>query len=715
MVVAPYAINLPFVRNRVADAMTQGLATEVTIGGMGWSWFSGFELRGLRIQNPPGFDQDLPLLELGDLRGDLALLQLVRGRVDLQGTAAGLVVHVLQDEQGRSNVEALGGATGSGGPGGGGQGRVEVGGEDLDLAWLRCDLELVDGRVEIRRGSETLESLQNLDCSVQKEFGTQVLAIDLSADLHRPAQPDLPGRLALRADVNAETMVVDSQLTAAGLELQRYRPLLAAFLQPGDLTELRGVVNGTVKARANGREGEQQVLLEGSLTVDAPRLAGALLQGMDVQAPKWTLSPNLTIALGKPGELPRIEAERLAADLGFATLRGLTQAELQAELPGKTGLGMAWTADLDALAAFGGPMPALLKGAGGRAQGRLALPIEGGALPDLARLPEILRAQADLRLARVAMAGFELQDLASTLTVADGKAALQTGAGTRLNTGPLTVSLQADLQQLDRLPFEFTLRWQGGRVAGEAADLLRYAVPLLAGVDHGLGFQSGIDMDLTLKGPSLRQEGETWLQFFNAWTGHGDLALSSASLTPAPALQGLLQAAGQGDGRLSMDRFAGGFTMRLGAVESQLLKWETRSRTYHLQGKTRLDGTMDWGIDLADLLKDHRDGQKVLAALGNTPIRASLTGSLDAPKLGMPDIAGLIQTGLQKAAQDLLRGKVDEILPGKVDDLLKQAPGILNKPPGGGKELPSEPKDPAQIIQQQLQDILTGRRRGNGQ
>lgn len=666
VVAAPHALNLGFVRRKVEAAIGESMGTEVRLGQLGFSWFAGISLGDLRIENPPDFGRERPMLTLRSLRGDVALLQLVRGRIDLSGSIDGLAVYFEQDAAGRSNLEALGGE----GRSSGGAVEIEPDSDSTDLARLRLDFDLQDGLVEIRRNGELLESLRNLHCKLNKEFGSQILRMDLRTDLHRPDRPDHPGNLALRADVDAQTMVVDSQLTAAGLDLSRYRPLLAAFLAPGDVTALQGLVNGTVQARARGKGDDQEVFLEGSLTVETPRIAGALLQGMDVQAPRWTLSPNLQIQLGRSGSVPTVAAERFALDLGFATARGLTGAELQETLAGRTGLGLGYTLDLDALAGFGGPMPAMLKGAGGRVTGRLVLPITGGAMPDFARLHEIVLADAQVQARRIAVAGFELADLGSTVQLRDGGFRLQTTTGTLLNAGALTLDLSADLKDLKRLPFQFGVQWRGGKLRGESASLLRYAVPLLAGLQEGADLDGAIDLGLRLNGPALRLSGESWLQFFDTWSGDGMLALDGASVSPNQGLRDLLAAVSAGDRRLVMDRFGGAFTLAQGAVKSQLMEWEHKGRKYGLQGSTRLDGTMDWAIDLTAMLQQHKDGQKIVAALGGKPLRAGLGGTLDAPRFAMPDLAGLLQSGLQNAAGDLLKEKAGETLQKGLEGLL---------------------------------------------
>src|SRR5438046_2437624 len=82
-VAAPHVLNLGFVRRRIAANMSAALHTMVELGDLGFTWFSGLSLGELTIQNPAGFDQGHPFLALHSLRGDLSMLQLVRGRFGL--------------------------------------------------------------------------------------------------------------------------------------------------------------------------------------------------------------------------------------------------------------------------------------------------------------------------------------------------------------------------------------------------------------------------------------------------------------------------------------------------------------------------------------------------------------------------------------------------------------------------------------------------------
>jgi len=667
---APYAVNLPLVKDRIVARMRDELHAEVQLDRLGFSWFSGIAIDGLRIGNASGFDQSHPFLSLRSLRGDAALAQMLHGRFDLRGSIDGLQLQIDQDRSGRTNAQALFGidthavtldAGATHGPV-----LVDHRSDGHDLGRMRFDFQLHDATVVISRDGQVLEELRDLTATMHKEFGGQAVKLDFGAKLTRPSQPQNPGSVTAHADVDLRTTTVDAQLATVGLDLARYQPLASALLAKGDLTALEGVLDGSIKLRLLAAAGGQQLFVDGNMTVDRPKLAGALLRGMTVQAPKWTLSPDLVIA--GTAAAPRVTADRFAVDLGCLQLTGLADAEVAAALSGQPGVGCHYTLDVDALTAFGGPIPVWMQRVGGKLAGKLVLPLHGNKLPDLQQVLQQLQADAQLTAKRITVAGFDLQPLDSKLQMKDGEFTLVTGTGTSLNTGPLSLTLKSSLKSLDAVPFELGLGWQDGKVQGEAAQLLRYAVPLLAGLDgKAADFASGVSLALSLKGPALRRPGESWLQLFNQWSGEGNLTLANGTITPAAALQGLLGLLGQ-EHALAIDKLTGGFTMQKGAVASQLLRWSSKGQEFGLVGSTSLDGKIDYRLDLTAMLAQHKDGQKVLALLGGKALTAGLGGSLDAPRLAPPDLTALLQRAGGGPADELLQKGLDALLGKKKKD-----------------------------------------------
>ncbi|MBK8101538.1 MAG: hypothetical protein IPK26_31035 [Planctomycetes bacterium] len=675
VLLAPMSLGL--FRGQIEREMGKKLRTTCKLGGISFSWFSGFELADVEIGNAAGFDTSHPFLRLHSLRGDVGILTAMRGRFDLQGVANGLRIWLDQDENGRTNAEALLGRNMrfEGGDSGGGDRPGKNREQPFDLSRLRLDLELTEAGIEIRRSGQVLESLHDLTARVEKEYGTQTIRFDLTTKLAPTAGSTQDGELQVRANVDAATRVVDASMTTRQFDLSRYLPLAAVFLQPGDLTAVAGVANGALQVKASGTE---QIELGGDLQVTAPRLAGALLRGMDVRAERWSLQPRANLRFGTDGAASVFSTAGTALDLGFLQVHGLDGEAQQQALAGQPGVACRYVLDIDQLASFGGPMPEFLRDCGSRLAGTASLPLAGGSLPDTTTIVQQLVAQAELTARSIRIGGFDLSALATTLSVQGGKVALTTAAGTQLNTGPLALTIRSDLQNLDAIPLTFELDWRGGRVAGQTAALIRYAVPLLAGLpENGADFAAAIDLQLGLRGPAVPGTGENWLQFLNRWSGNGSIALRDGGVTPAKSLAGLtaplgslLGPAGQlGDGnRLAFDSITSGFTMREGSIESKAMRWLAKGRDLGLAGTVHLDGRLDFGIDLTALLQQHRDGRRVAAVLGNKALLAGLSGTLDAPALGLPDPTKLLQSVLQNPG-DLLQDEAGKLLQKGLEDL----------------------------------------------
>src|SRR5262249_14525348 len=265
---------------------------------LGFSWLSGIEARGVEIDNTRGFDPAHPCLALADLRGDLRWPSLLRGRVDFAGTVTGLRVRVDQDERGATNLAQLFAQRGPGGA------RAPRGAErphprsprptddgGFDLQNVRVDLGVAGALIEIRRGGQLVESMHDLDCSVRKDFGAEQFTVRLDGKLAALTASAREGSLHLRADADANARTASFALETQGLDLGRYQAL-AQTLLPGGVTALAGIVNGTCTGKLRFTD-PPSIELAGELAVEHPHVAGALLQGMDLQAERWTLHPAL--------------------------------------------------------------------------------------------------------------------------------------------------------------------------------------------------------------------------------------------------------------------------------------------------------------------------------------------------------------------------------------------------------------------------------------
>ncbi|HEX5053652.1 MAG TPA: hypothetical protein VFZ65_17870 [Planctomycetota bacterium] len=676
---APHAVALDAVREGIEEAVSEQLGAPCRIERLGFSWFSGFAVRGLELGNPSGFSNERPCLRLRRAEGDLALLQLLNGKLDLTGSIDGLQVFVERCDDGSTNLGALFGRSG-----------VTIDEEPppgpprpqrdhtQDLARVRFDLQLRDALVEIRQGTDVLESLSELSCHASKGFDAQRVHLDLDTHLRPLTSGTQSGRLGVKLDLDVLSGTVDAMLSTAGLELQRYTPLVDMFL-PGQLSSVAGLVNGAMRVQRTGRG---ELTVDGDLSIVGPRLAGPLVRGMDLRGERWTLTPALSLRLDAENRPATFDARRFAVDLGWLHLRGLDGPGARPLLGDTPGVAVAYDLDVDTLAGFGGQMPDWLRGTGSRLLGEVGVPwsaetMRAGAMDFDAMLTQVV-ASVRLQATRLGAAGFELRDVTGAGELRGGEFRFATAEPTLLNQGGLSVAVQTDLRDLARLPATVSLRWTGGQVRPAATEVLRLVVPLLAGLDADTAQVSGLcDLEFAFAGPSLRAADQNWLQLLGEWSGKGTIGLRSAAVTPAPALSGLLAPLGQlvgaagqlGDGgRLAIDSFVAPFTLRRGSLETRAARWLAKGKEIGLSGTVQLDGDLDYGFDLSALLRGHKDGERVLQALGGTLPAARLTGSLAAPSLGLPQLGDV----LQKGAQNELEARGRELLQRELDKLIKR-------------------------------------------
>ncbi|MCA8952201.1 MAG: hypothetical protein KDE27_22010 [Planctomycetes bacterium] len=647
---APYAIGLGFVRAQVESAAGENLEGAVHIGGLSWSWTSGVHVAELRIDNPPGFPSDRPAVQIASLVADLPLRALFGGTLAATAIVEGLEVNVEQRTDGSTNLERLAKTT----PGGGeSPEHEEPGGEPRPFAF---DVELRDGAIHVRREGELVEALTALQLQARSAPDSDDVLLTATGKLRA-------GAIALEARADPNTQTVDGKLRTTGLDLASWRPLIDSML-PDQLTALAGKVDGEVTFAARGGE---QVTMGGELTVDAPRLAGPLLQGMDVRSERWTIVPVLALGDGSGS----VDASQFAVDLEWLTIRGKPGAAAG-------NLALAYELDVARIAEFGGPIPESLKGSGSKLTGELRLPTAD--LPaDAAGWAQAIGADAALRIPRLELAGFALRDVGVDATVDAGALALRSTPSTRLDGGALALEVAVGLTDLDRLPTTASLQWNGGKLTGGSTQALRYAMPLFAGLDADVAQIVGkVDLALQLAGPATKAEDRTWLAWLNEWSGSGTLGLQDAAFAPSQQLAGLLAPLGPlsggavpiaDGGRLKIDSFRAPFRFEQGAIRSQATEWLAAGSKIGLAGSVALDGGLDYAIDLSALLQGHKDGEKVLQALGGKLPAAQLGGTLDAPSLGLPkldDIASkllrqegknLLEKGLEKGLGEIFGGK----------------------------------------------------------
>lgn len=674
VVLAPYSLGLAAVRQSVAERLSKRLAAPVRIESMGWSWRNGVSVGGVEIGNPPGFPQDRPALRLKAARLDLSLSTLFGGRVrgDLDGEVDGLEAYVEQNADGQTNLQALaqhGGAGGSDGSNGGGTGKDRLRGLDR----MRLDIALRDSRVEIRRDGQLLEALTELGGALRKDHGERQFALELQTKL-LPLAGAEPGHLAVHAKADPTTGAADAGLELQSVDLHRFLPLVATFA-PGKLETLAGIANGDVKLAWRGPD---DLSVSGQLRVVDPVVGGPAFDGATLQAPEWHMSPAVTLAPGTGGAARRVTTDGFVVDLGFLQVTGLAPDAAVPALPDGSRPNFRWHLDTDGLGALMQRLPSWLQVRGGRWNGTANVPLDA-VLATPQQATNLVRGQFELLVDHLAVAGAPLDGAAITGTMAGGKLDIATAPTMKLSGGGFTLTCNVDTNDLASLPCELSVRLDGGHLSGSAVALLAYAVPLLAGLDADTAQLAGLcDLELRLAGPARPGEGESWLALLNRWSGDGKVGLRQASVAPAGPLAGLLAPLGPvnqllgaqaslGDtGRLAIDGFAAPFHFAAGAVETRAAKWLAKGKTIGLSGKARLDGGLDYAIDLSALLRGHKDGEKVLAALGGSLPAANLGGTLTAPSLGLPDLSNvaqkLLETELKQRGTDLLQRELEKLL-----------------------------------------------------
>ena len=689
----PYLLSTGWVTDRVASLLGSKLGTEVTIADHEFGWSDGLAVDAMTIANPEGFPADEKLLELRSLRGDFGLFALLRGRVDLSGTIDGLAVRVRQRADGTTNVGELFGIRPDTPPPRDEPDRPR---ELPDLSGWKLDLALTDAVIEVVHDEHgQLERLENVQARIHKDYGSAELQVEFSCDLDHPGAEGRKGRIELRLDAEPDpSRPVDMRLVCDGVDLARYRPILASFIADDQVTAFSGRLSAD--AHVTGVP-DSQLDVRGEVVLDAPRFAGPAFGGMDLSADRWTVQPD--IAIGLAGGAPlKLDLSGLRADVGFATLSGLPTA------PGPDGApaaGLSFDVDVARLAEAGGPLPELLRGSGTRVRGELRLPLSAdlGELPP-AKIVERIALDSVVSLGSLDLAGQSLSEVEADVDLADGQLSVATRKATFAGA-PLTFRLTANAGELERLPAELSVGIDGARLGGGSVVALRYAVPLLAGLESATAskFESLGDLSLQLSGPLRRAGDESLLQWLDDYQGSGRLALRDTSFVLAPALAGLMQIAGGNE--LQLKSLSTDFELSDGFIDTGLMKVAAHGSEFGITGRTGLDGSLEYSIDLRSLLAAHADGAKVLEYLGDTTVAAKLSGSVEAPQLVMPDLQDILEDALGSTLEEKARERIE-----------KEAGGLLERIFGGRRkdaepDRPQpKPKSPSKSLEDRAREAL---------
>ncbi|MFK7740465.1 MAG: hypothetical protein AB8H80_09075 [Planctomycetota bacterium] len=647
---APYALSLGFVRSKIESTAKGSLNGDLHIGSLSWSWTQGVSAADIRIDNPDGFPTERPAVQMKSMIADVSLSTLLGATPSATAKIVGMEIFVEQNADGSTNLQALAKQKNSEGANEEKQGEegaetpeTEPQSEPRSIAF---DVVLQDCAVHVRRDGKLVEDMTGLNVRAHSTADSADVLIDVVAKL-------LAGDLDLDAKVDPNTQEAEANLVTHGLDLSTWRPLVDAFM-PNKITALTGKVDGDIHVMARGSD---SIELGGTLTVLGPRIAGPLLKGMDVRSERWTVAPVL--GLGDVGK--QVDASKFAVDLEWLQIRGKSAAA------GAVALG--YELDLAKLAEFGGPMPAMLKNSGSKLTGELQVPTTD--LPaDAAGWAKAVGTTASLQIAALDVGGFSLRQLALDATMADGKLAVKTSPTSMLDGAPLLLQANVGLDEFDRMPTTASLKWNGGDLTGGATKALRYAMPLFAGLDAEVAKVVGkVDLDLSFDGPAMKLEGQTWANWLNSWSGSGALGLLDTAFAPSTELQGLLAPLGPlsngtvpvaTNGRLKIDSFRAPFAFAKGVVEAKATEWMAAGQKIGLSGNIGFDGKVDYAVDLSSLLKGHKDGERVLKALGGSLPAARLNGTVDSPALGLPRLENIATKLLQQEGKNLLEKGLKE-------------------------------------------------------
>ena len=642
VLLTPYALSLGYLRSKVQTEFSSHLRGKCEVTDVSFSWLSGVSVENLRIENPPEFTTERPAVVMKSMNADVSIMSLLFGTVLANAEITGLEINVEQKADGTTNLQELAeksdAAPEQSKPNkeardGGGKGAGNIG----------FDFKLKDCAVTIRREGEVLERLSNFSLTALSTADSSNINIDADGKL-------LAGDLKVNVLVDPTADITDAKLITHGLDLNSWRPLIDAFL-PDQLTALTGKVNGDITATMRGSD---KVELTGELIIDNPRVAGPIVQGMDLRSKQWKITPALGLG-GKSAS--NIDASKFVIDLEWLHIMGRPSTA-----PGQVTL--AYDLDLAKLAEFGGPIPEMLKGSGSLLDGVISMP--SNDLPkDAAGWVTALITNADLKVKALDIGGFALRNIDLNVNMKDGALTIATTEATKLDGGALLIGINVDLNNLTTMPVSASVKWQGGQLTGGATQTLRYVMPLFAGLDADAARVVGdVNLELNVGGPAMMQENDTLLGWLDAWTGNGSLGLANTAFAPSKQLEGLLAPLGPltknavpvGDkGRLQIEGFKAPFSFSKGVVTSTSSEWSAAGQKIGLSGTVGFDGKMDYSMDFSSLLKGHKDGQKVLKALNGQLPPARLNGSIGDPKLGLPKLKNVAKSLVEQQGKDLLK------------------------------------------------------------
>jgi hypothetical protein len=214
------------------------------------------------------------------------------------------------------------------------------------------------------------------------------------------------------------------------------------------------------------------------------------------------------------------------------------------------------------------------------------------------------------------------------------------------------MQIEASLEPFteNELPLHVALDLQNSELKADDINLLSYLVPILAGPRSAgmVNFNSRADLQIEFDGRYDPEQHDSLVAFLTALNGHGKLNLRGGTFMPADELTRLFSLLGKREA-LEIRDLSSQFSFDHGKIETSVLELNSKDRRFRMSGTTTIDGEIDYAIDASDLLRGHRDGDRVLSYLDGEGLEAALTGNLAAPSLSMPDITELLLRASGKA------------------------------------------------------------------
>jgi hypothetical protein len=600
-------------RDRLIAYLQERLEAPVEASALELSWWGPQRLEGLRLGQPRGFParEDLLRARGAVLKGGLLHL-LLPGESALELELEEPVLNVRRNSEGRFNLLAVvkeEDQEAAGEPEEGEEPAAESGGS---RGGRRISLTVKNGSIHYRDDVlETGSDLSPLDLSIRLDPGEARLAGD-GVVVQKGGEP---GRLKIDATAGGLSPTIplrDASLNATvqvrGVDLRPYRGFLEKHLK--------------VEPPEEPVEGELNLIArDGILEIQGGLDAGyASLEELDCRVP---------LEEGK-------EAGSLRAICSIQLPRALDSLSAYLRLP--EGFNPSGTVKGNISASA---LPSPLKLAGG----------------DLLNQLEV-RGQLEIS-GPLEYRGFSVSKVSSGILVRGGRIEFPGAAGS-VNGGQVSAS-ELSLKLARPLEYRVALEARGVEANIDMTPVLAYVIPFLAPGDRKARLTGRIQSTLDIRGKEGIPEGS------------GSLQIRDGRLGASVFLEELARHVGMDPGEVLFQEMGSRFEIRREEIAAERIYLTARegskTRNLGLKGVTRLDGSIDYGIDLSSLEETIGD-KKIRGIIGVArgilnddafPLR--MRGTLWDPRISIvPGAGGLKLEGILPGKTPAPEIKVKDIL-----------------------------------------------------